>query len=631
MKTDKKTYRLPFAFRQLFLSLVLAIWMVIPSQIVLAQSLPPARYQMDEVVVTASRFPTSFLDAVRFVTVFDSADIADAPVQSIQGLLLYSQGVNLRQRGPLGVQADIGIRGSTFEQTMVLLNGMKITDPQTGHHQLNIPVTLQDVERVEILHGQGSSIYGPNAFGGVVNIITNEPGGNTLSTKVTGGDNGFVEGLISSNFQIGGVRNRFSLSKSVSNGYRHNTDFDILTITNNSLIKVGNRTFNLMGGYSRRIFGANDFYASNYPNQHEDIKTGTIQVTGRIPVSGFEISPGIYWRRNNDEFLLDFERPEWYRNRHRTDVIGVEIQIRFRSRFGSTAIIGEAGREIISSNSLGDHQRNRGGISLEQQIPIGRRVNVVADAFAYYHSGWGWQVWPGLGMGVKISPNLQVVGNIGQAYRVPNFTELYYDSPANVGNPELQPEQALSYETGLKWLSNTIIGNVSVFQRKGTNLIDWGRNSADEPWLADNISEVTTSGAEASLKLLPAWSLPLRSVDFRYGYLYSDLHKVDAAESKYVLTHPEHNLIADFTIVYPLEIRQRLSVRRNVYANSGSQQVVDTRISRTFNTVRIFLDITNLFDTDFEIIEGIPMPGRWARFGIETHLNGSSASRLTKF
>ncbi len=221
---------------------------------------------------------------------------------------------------------------------------------------------------------------------------------------------------------------------------------------------------------------------------------------------------------------------------------------------------------------------------------------------------------------------MQVVGNIGQAYRVPNFTELYYDSPANVGNPELRPEQALSYETGLKWLSNTLIGNVSVFQRQGTNLIDWGRNSADDPWVADNISEVTTSGAEASLKFLPDWSLPLRSAEIRYGYLHSDLHDIAAAESKYVLTHPEHNLIADFTVTYPLEIQQRLSVRRNVYAMRGSHQVIDTRISRPFNTVRIFLDITNLLDTDYEIIEGVPMPGRWARVGIATWLNGLSDS-----
>jgi len=584
---------------------------------------------MQAVVVTASRLPSTFMESVRYVSVLDSTDIRSLPVHSVQELLSYVQGADVKQRGPLGVQADMSLRGSTFEQTLVMLNGAKATDPQTGHHQLNIPVSLQDIERVEVLHGHGSSLYGPNAFGGVINILTKQPRGTSLTTRATAGEHGLVEGHITSAYQLGSSANQISFSRRISDGYRHNTDFDITNLTHTTTVDIGNHRANLLAGYVRKAFGANDFYASNFPDQREETRTGLVQLGGDLRVRNLTLLPKIYWRRNHDEFILDSQRPEWYRNEHTTDSYGLELQTRFSSALGQTAVGGEFGRELIRSNSLGDRQRSRGGLFLEHQMEIVPALDVTTGAFAYYHSGWGWQVWPGAGMGVAVTPTLQLYGNIGKAYRVPNFTELYYDSPANKGNPSLRPEESLSYEGGVKWLTRGLMGNVTLFQRRGSNMIDWGRTNADDPWVVRNLSRIRTTGVEAAVEVLPRQfgfpRVPDR-MELKYGYLQSTIQDVATRQSKYVFNHPRHQVMADLTLSLPFKLRQRWSYRYE-YRLTGSahqtHQVVDTRLYRRNGNFRIFLDVTNLFNEQYQYFPGVPLPGRWIRVGIETTINGT--------
>lgn len=162
-------------YRYFLLSVLLALWITYPTtgcgQSVYRDTL---HYQSEPVIVTGSRLTQDFLESSRYVTVFDSADLALLPVESVQGILQYAAGTDLRQRGPYGIQADLGIRGATFEQTLVMVDGTTLSAPQTGHHLLSLPVSKDEVDRVEIMHGAGTSLYGPNAFGGVVNIITRQ-------------------------------------------------------------------------------------------------------------------------------------------------------------------------------------------------------------------------------------------------------------------------------------------------------------------------------------------------------------------------------------------------------------------------------------------------------------------------
>ena len=145
-----------------------------------SDSLQIKGYELDEVVFTAGRTPIEAQQAARIVTVITKSEIERAPAQNLNDLLRYIAGVDIRQRGPLGAQADISIRGGTFDQTLILLNGGNITDPQTGHHNLDLPIDVESIERIEILQGPSAKSFGPNAFNGAINIIT----GNTKSNHI---------------------------------------------------------------------------------------------------------------------------------------------------------------------------------------------------------------------------------------------------------------------------------------------------------------------------------------------------------------------------------------------------------------------------------------------------------------
>lgn len=606
------------------MGMVVATGMLIgPGQHLCAQAVPPAKYGMPEVVVTASRLPTTFLNVARHVTVLDSSDIAMLPVQSMQDLLTYVQGADIRQRGPLGVQADVGFRGSSFEQTLVLFNGMKITDPQTGHHNLNLPVTLQDVSRVEVLHGQGSSVYGPNAFGGVINIITERPLGTALTTRLTGGSHGLVEGDMAVDYSLGATANQLSFARRQSDGYRHNTAFHITSISQQTAIGTGDEPVRLFAGYVEKAFGANGFYSTRFPDQYEHTRTGILHASTRFTLGRLQFAPKLIWRRNHDDFILDNTRPDWYRNKHTTDSYGAEIQSTLETRLGRSAFGGELGAERITSTSLGDHNRGRIGLFFEQQTTVAHLIQVMLGISAYYHTSWGWQALPDFGLSIPISRQFRLYGNIGQAYRIPNFTELYYESPANKGNPNLEPERALSFEGGVKWVKPAFLGDLSVFRRNGTNMIDWARSSDADPWVVKNIASIRTTGAELNLRAFPDRIFGmdfLQKVQLKYVYLHSDLASVSDMESKYVLDHLRQQLIGDVVLSLPFKLEQRWTVRYEDRIHGDHYGLLDTRLSCPAGMARIYLDVTDLLDTVYEEFPGVPMPGRWVRVGVETRI-----------
>ena len=227
----------------------------------------------DEVIVTAGMVPISISEVPRSVYVIRQEDIQNSPVQNLQDLLSYVPGLDLRARGLEGVQADVSLRGGSFEQTLILLDGVKLNDPQTGHHNMNLPVNMNDIERVEILKGPASSIYGPNAFAGVINFITKKANNSELSANLSGGSFGFLNGGLSVHVPYVDSDNLLSISKTKSDGYTHNTNFDITTFYYKSYVPLNSGSANVAVGYTDKSFGANGFYTTQFPNQWEETKT----------------------------------------------------------------------------------------------------------------------------------------------------------------------------------------------------------------------------------------------------------------------------------------------------------------------------------------------------------------------
>lgn len=576
----------------------------------------------EEVIVTARKLPALFSEMTRTVTVIDRREIESTPVHSVQGLLEYALGVDLRQRGPLGVQADVSIRGGTFEQALILIDGIKVSDPQTGHHNLNLPLTLEDVERVEVLKGSGSRLYGPNAFSGIINIITRKNRQKHVSLGTMAGDHGFVEGNTCLSFPLGTSSQRISLGKKKSEGYQPNTDFDIFTFSWRSSLQVASGEINVFAGHIDKEFGANSFYSDRFPNQWEHTKTTFFHAGANLKKDGFSFSPKAYWRINKDDFVLDRERPEWYRNFHTTNTSGLEFQLNFTSKFGRTAFGGEVGKEWIESTGLGSHSQMKGGIFFEQQIAPARHFVLVAGAFAYRYSDWGWRIWPGLELGLLLTGGMRLYASLSYSFRVPTYTELYYSDPANKGNPGLKPEEAKEYEIGANLMKESFEWNISLFRREGKNLIDWIRPEETYPWEAHNIMRLNTHGLEIGIKIWPKkfWEhSPVSRIQVTYAFLDSKRKAMDF-NSKYALDHLknqfglniEHDIFSSLKQSWRIRYEERLRHREHI--------LVDTRIFWSSRTYEFFIDATNLFNIHYTEFGFIPMPGRWIAGGIKINL-----------
>ena len=573
-------------------------------------------HEIEEIVVTASRIPTDFSHLTRNVTVIDRDDIQGAPVHSIQDLLEYVIGVDLRRRGIHGVQSDVSVRGGTFEQTLILIDGIKVSDPQTGHHNLNLPLTLDDVEKVEILKGHGSRLYGPNAFSGAINIITRKDKERASHLKASIGEYGLSEGTISLSYPFDISNHRLSLSKMKSTGYRKDTtDFDISNILYSSIISADSGELSTSIGHTDKEFGADSFYSKDYPNEWEHIKTTFLKIESSLKWSRITLSPKLYWRRHNDNFVLDRARPEWFRNRHETDVYGAEIQTDFASRFGFSSFGGELSNEGIESDNLDNHSRSKGGVFFEQQLSHSRGT-VVFGSYAYYYSDWGWKVWPGVDLGFRIKEGMRLLGSIGRSFRVPTYTELYYSSPANKGNPNLTPEEAWTYEAGINWRKSPLRGSLSIFRREGQNLIDWVKMKDIDPWEARNIAVVNTNGMEIELRFDPA-----KTIQIQLGYAFLDSDKeTKGFDSKYLLDHLRHQFLMG--IKHPLVLRLHQSWKLRYEERLGDKGffLLDTKIFGRYGKVELFLKGTNLLNASYTEVGDVQMPERWLTAGLELNL-----------
>ncbi len=603
------------AIKTISLSLTFIFYINVPP--LLAQVLP--EYQLNDIIVTASRTPTSFSDLTRNVIVIGQEEIKDAPVNSVQGLLQYAAGVNLQQRGVDGVQGDVSIRGGSFEETLIMIDGVSINDPQTGHHNLNLPVTLDDIQRIEILKGPGSSVYGANAFSGIINIITKKGSEKSISLQASGGQNGYYDGSIHASIPVGIFNNHISLSKQKSNGYIHNTDFDITDFTYGATINSSGSNVNLLFGYNDKKFGANSFYSVLFPNQWEHTTTKLLNINGNFGSESFLVSPKVYWRHNDDNYILDYVNPSFYQNNHHTDVYGAEVQASIVSGIGITSFGGEYNTDKIVSNNLGNHSREKKGIFAEQKISPLDDFTVIADAYAYDYSDIGWKLWPGINLGYNIAKDLRLYGSVGEAFRIPTYTELYYLSPTSVGNPNLHNEETIDYELGLNDLHPAYNARVSIFYKRGKNLIDWVRASSAQPWTARNITKINTAGAEINFEINPSLlinNFPIYKAGIDYTYLNSS-QVADEFQSQYLLQYLRHQLIVNVENNWWIGIQQSWELRYENRVNAEDNFLADTQLFRRFNQWEIFLKATNLFNKSYYEVSGVPLPGRWITAGVK--------------
>ncbi len=617
-------------------------------------------YGLDEIEVSAQRSPALYSQVARIVSVIERKEIESSPAQSVQDLLEYVAGVDIRQRGAEGVQADVSIRGGTFDQILILLNGINITDPQTGHHNLNIPVSLSQIERIEILEGPASRVFGPNAFSGAINIVTLQTDTDLVRLQLSGGSFGYIDADLSGSLVTGKLLHSLSLNKKRSDGYIGNTDFEISNIfySNQLITSKGKMSFQL--GFSVKGFGANSFYTPKYPNQFEEIKT-LISSMKWESNSKFHLTPAIYWRRNQDRFELFRDNPpSWYttHNYHLTNTYGGNLNSWVQSNLGKTAFGIEFRSENILSNVLGEEldlskdvpgeeavftkSKSRNTISgFLEQVYYSNRWTLSAGLLSNYisESNTGINFFPGIDLSCKISSMVNIFTSFNSSLRMPTFTDLYYQGPTNIGNPDLKPEKTASIEGGFKLNSGFVQGYWIGFYRKGYDIIDWVKQNESEIWQPQNLTKINSFGTEiqlqVNLKKRFGHNLPNK---ININYFYNNLEKQEEQDfvSNYVLDNLKHKFVGSINQTVFRNISVDLKVlfqdREGTYTRFdkgdwGSETaynpfcIFDGKVNYGYKNVHFYVSVNNIFNLDYIDIGNVIQPGRWTKIGISYQLD----------
>ncbi len=616
---------------------------------------------INEITVTTHRTPTIYSETSRIVTIIHRDEIANAPVQSINELLEYVANVDNRNRGIANVQSDVSIRGGSFEQTLILFNGIPVNNPQTGHHNMDLPVDIKNVERIEILEGPAARIYGPNAFSGAINIITRNGRDANIHAGIAGGAYGFFKGNISAAFPSGEFTNYASVTKNTCDGYTNNTDFDIsnMFFQTSHTSKLGSIT--AQGGHTVKKFGANSFYSEAFPEQYERTKSTFIALKMKTG-DKLRFKPNVFWQRHTDHFRLRRDDPAFYTNNHLTDVYGANFNLDFETAIGKSAIGTEFRREEILSNILGNEidkalpvpddpgrkfthgiSRNNINVFFEHQINY-RSFDLSLGLLAHWNSKFNWNYYPGIDFSYQPVKYVKLFATINQTLRMPTFTDLYYESRSNLGNPYLIPEKAINYEIGLRLQHPAIRAHFAVFHRDAKNIIDWikdpdnWRISAqnDTLWETRNITELQTTGFEFSSKIrfskLFHNTFPLKSLSVHYSYInvakqshqYISKYALDYLRHKLIVsTHHKiyGNLSANWNIVF-----QDRAGSYYAYGRENDYKpfcLLDCRLKwdATFFNERletgIYMEVSNVFDIRYRDIGIVQMPERWIRIGAD--------------
>ncbi|WPP52344.1 TonB-dependent receptor [Catalinimonas niigatensis] len=573
--------------------------------------------ELNNLNITENRMQTPFSESARSIYVVSRQQLEQAPVQSLNEVLSYVPGVDIRQRGPAGVQADVSIRGGTFEQTLILINGIKMSDPQTGHHLMNLPLDIDNIERIEVLKGPGARIYGQNAFSGAINIITKVPAEPMAVISGYGGAFETFGGNVSVALPGESYGQYVAVSHDQSEGYRENADYKITNAFYQSYLQLEEGKVNFMGGYTQRAFGAQNFYTTAY-EEYEEVNTLFLSADYELKKNNWTLQPRIYWRRNHDNFILVRSDPDFFNNLHTTHVGGAEVHSTYRSKLGLSGIGLEYRYEDINSTNLGERNRNTAGIFAEHRFYLFDRLDLTPGLYLNWYSDYGWNLFPGLDASYEINTKLKAFANIGRSFRIPTYTDLYYQGPDNIGNDQLEPEDAITYEGGFKYFSGDFWGQLSYFKRDASNLIDWVRSNDTQPWQPQNFYNVDIQGIEAGVnfdfsKNQTAW---VKRVSINYTFLDAELLDTEGVESRYALDNLNHQLIFEVTHKIIGPVNHSLRMRYLDRATLSDYTLLDSRIFYKSEQFNIFAEATNITNTEYQEINNVPMPGRWFRAGV---------------
>ena len=636
-------------------------------------------YSLESASVTGARTPFAPGRAARLVSVLGAPAVAALPAAGVNDLLKYVSGVDVRQRGAMGMQTDIGIRGGGADQIAVLLNGISVADPQTGHNAFDFPVDPADIERIEVLEGPAARTCGTTSLLGAVNVITRRSfPSNGATLRLEGGSHGYFSGGVHSHYATGKHSGSLSAGYSRSDGYTRNaagglnTDFRARRFFYQGAYTEKNAVLRWHAGMSVRDFGSSTFYSPRFDDQFEHTLKTCTALQATVSAGRFHLRPAVYWNHGEDRFELFRGAPQKYPfNYHRTNVVGLNLGGYVDTRLGKTAFGAEMRDEDIISTNLGeplpapqavrgaDAQYavglNRADISfyLDHGITL-RRLSLSAGVTAAENTGnrAGFRLYPGADARLTLSDALALYASWNTSLRMPSFTELYYSVGGHLADKHLRAERMRSLEGGLKGQWSGVQAVASVWHHRGTDMIDWIRDlaDADAPWRSVNHTRIDALGEELNLQfdlpvLLGRSSFPLRHLSASYAHIDQRKAEEPAVQSYYSLEYLRNKIVLQAEIqLFPgvgLTAAWRWNDRVGRYqpfvwqdgkpvagepADYTPYGLVDAKLTwdvsrKQGSGIRFYLSGENLLDKAYVDHGNVPQPGRWLKVGVQIRLS----------
>ena len=603
---------------------------------------------LDEVVIWASA-DEPVNQVAKIITTITREEIGRLRPQSIQDLLSYAASVDIQTRGSHGVQADVSIRGGSFDQSAILLNGINISNPQTGHYSFDIPINISDIERIEILHSPSAIVYGASAFSGGINIITKKNIDNELSAKVEGGSYGLFAGEIGGAYRIKNVDNRLSMGYKQSDGYIENSDYRIFNLLYGSRVNLKENKIDIQLGYNKKNYGANTFYSAAYPNQYDNTSSVLTSVKGEFG-SKLKFLPSIYWNRHYDRFELI--KNSGKSNNHRSDVLGSNLNMQYHSKLGLTNFGLELRNESILSNVLGlmmsspigDYTKKDNRLNLSYMLQHNikyKGFTMAMGVLGFENTSFkqAFKLYPSLSVDYKINNNINVFSSYSQSSRLPTFTDLYYTTKTHIGNTDLKQEESESVELGSKYRNRYFLSYVSGFWLGGKNMIDWVKKNPDDKWESKNITQISKFGLEVGVKLflneiISSLKYPT-TLKIDYSRMHQEVIKNEYI-SNYALNYLRDKLTAQLYLpLYKDKLSATISFRYQKrmgqylkYEDLKPTQkedypaftTMDISLNYNLKNLNIYCNMNNIFNTKYFDLGNVPQPGFWLIGGVSINL-----------